>query len=538
MSAMENLTETAGFYLSKDRDAALPNDAALLRMLILQSSQMDLCVATYQRRDRTLFVETHHPLPARELKSLRDVVKKQAQELQWLPKKNSEIELCVNGVLSKYIRHTRQQHRLYDFEVLQVRLFQKEPILMCVCGVDTALDDEFLMELHSLATAPELGFRALLSKILRKVGDLSNILLSMIDGVILCDEKARVRFMNEKARKLCGFERIPQRGAVLEATPLCDLSQILYEAMEAGITQLNHVVPLGNSNSQLLGVNLQFVKNFMGQPVGWLMILRDITASWQSDQIRSMISVASHELNTPLASMKNTVDLLIDGEVGELSPPQQKFLRILQEDMARLQRLLHDLLDLSRLEDGRVELDRRRHVRIEFVINKVVESYRALAESRGVTLKTNIPSGIAGINGDRDRITQILVNLVDNAIKYSHFGGEVTVGARETEDEIVVSVMDQGVGIPPDDLQCIFDRFVQLDNLPEGVHRGFGLGLSIARDIVASHGGRLWAESEPGAGSTFYFSIPKARPLEEEETLEPTETNVAEQADDLEKARK
>ncbi len=507
---MQHPEKTTGYYLSKRRRQALPNDAALLRLLITHAAQFDLCVATYHQDAGTIYVDVRHPIPMKEVKKIRRAVYQKARELNWhLPDVESDLELCVNGVLAKYIRHSRQNHRLRGFQCFSVKLFREEPLVVCVCGVDGDLDDEFAMELHALANAPEVGFRALLTKVLRKTEDLNNILLSMIDGVILCDEKSRIRFMNEKARKLCGFESIPQLGAPLEPTPLCDLPQLLDEAMEDGITQLNRVIPLGNSNSQLLGVNIQFVKNFMGQPVGWLLILRDITASWQSDQIRSMISIASHELNTPLASMKNTLDLLLDREVGELTPNQEKFLRIVQDDMTRLQRLLHDLLDLSRLEDGRMELDRRRHVRIEFVANKVIESFRVFAESRGITLRTDIPSGIAGINGDRDRITQILVNLVDNAIKYSHFGGEVVIAARETESEVVVSVSDQGVGIPRENLNFIFERFVQLDNLPEGVHRGFGLGLSIARDIVESHNGRMWVESEPGKGSTFYFSLPK-----------------------------
>ncbi|MDQ7062903.1 MAG: ATP-binding protein [candidate division KSB1 bacterium] len=507
---MQNVERTTGYYLSKRRNQALPNDAALLRLLITHAAQFEVCVATYHQNASTIYVDTRHPIPLKEIKRIRHKVHQTAQELGWaVSAAASDLELCINGILAKYVRHTRQNHRLSNCSCFGVNLFHQEPLIVCVCGVDSEIDEEFMMELHALSTAPEVGFRALLAKVLRKTEDLSNILLSMIDGVILCDEKVRIRFMNEKARKLCGFEQVPQLGSPLEPTPLCDLTQLLYEAMEDGITQLNRVIPLGNSNSQLLGVNIQFVKNFMGQPVGWLLILRDITASWQSDQIRSMISIASHELNTPLASMKNTLDLLLDREVGELTPNQEKFLRIIQDDMTRLQRLLHDLLDLSRLEDGRMELDRRRHVRIEFVANKVIESFRVFAESRGITLRTDIPSGISGINGDRDRITQILVNLVDNAIKYSHFGGEVIIAARETEDEVIVSVSDQGVGISQEDLNFIFERFVQLDNLPEGVHRGFGLGLSIAKDIVQSHHGRMWAESEPGKGSTFYFSLPK-----------------------------
>lgn len=487
----------------------MPNDASLLRRLVFQSASTDLCVATYVPGDDTLYVDAHHSLPFRELRRVREVLFAKVEEAGWESAVPPTVNLCINGVLLKYVRLGRHKHTLVDPQSFMVRWQGSRPIFLLVAGIDIEPEEEFLMTVKVLASTPEVGYRALLTRVLQRAEDYGLILADMMDGVILCDEAGRIRFMNERARKLCGYEQIPRRGCLLQPTALCDLQKILFEAVEDGITQLNRVVPLGNSTSHLLGVNIQYVQNPLGQPVGWLMLLRDITASWQSDQIRSMIAIASHELNTPLASMKNTVDLLLDGEVGALTSDQTKFLRILQDDLGRLQRLLHDLLDLSRLEDGRVDLDRRRRVRIEFIINRVVESYRAFAESRGITLKTHVPNNLPSFRSDRDRITQVLVNLVDNAIKYSSFGSEVTISASETDEAIVVAVADQGSGIPPDQLQRIFNRFVQLDNLPEGVHRGFGLGLSIARDIVESHGGRMWVESELGKGSTFYFSLPK-----------------------------
>ncbi len=482
-----------------------------MRKMIFQSAATEICVATYQQFEKTIYIETHHSLPFKELKKVRQMICEKGHEAGWTMPPESELQLCINGVLSKYIPRFRRQHILQTPFLTLVRPAQSPPLLLCVCAIDTELDEEFLLELQTLSSTAEVGYRALLSKVLQKAENLELILADMMDGIILCNDQGRVQFMNEKARKLCGFEKILERGAVLRATPLCDLHRLLMEAVEDGVTQLNRVIPLGNSRTRLMGVNIQWVKNSSGNPVAWLLILRDITASWQSDQIRSMIAMASHELNTPLASIKNTVDLLLDQEAGPLNDSQGKFLRIIQDDITRLLRMLHDLLDLSRLEKGRLQLDRRRHVRIEFIINKVIESYSVLAESRGIVLKAKVPSGISGFIGDRDRITQILVNLVDNAIKYSHFGSRVVISAKENKNELIVAVADQGIGIPEAEIDHIFERFVQLESVPDGVHRGFGLGLSIARDIVESHGGKLWVKSKVGEGSTFYFSIPKEK---------------------------
>lgn len=506
---MQETLRYSGMGALRKQGSALPNEATIIRRMIFLSAMTDICVATYLRGEDTIYVDSHHPLPFKELKRIRNAIRQKMEDSGWEAPAEQSLSLCINGVLSRYIRHPRQKHTLKSATTFEVRLPMKRSLFLFIAGVDGELDDEFLMELRVLSSTPEVGYRVLLTHVLQHAEDYHLILADMLDGIILCDDKGRIRFMNERARRMCGFEQLPHRGSLLHPTPLCDLQKILFEAINDGITQLNRVIPLGNSNTQLIGVNVRYVQNLLGQPVGWLMILRDITASWQSDQIRSMISIASHELNTPLASMKNTVDLLLDGEVGPLSPTQQKFLKIIRDDMGRLQRLLTDMLDLSRLEDSKLELDRRRNVRIEFIINKVIESYKIFAKSRGITLKARIPAELSSIRSDRDRITQVLVNLVDNAIKYSDFGSEVVIAAEETDDEIVVSVSDQGAGISEEDLNKIFEKFVQLNNLPEGVHRGFGLGLSIAREIVESHGGRLWASSTPGEGSTFYFSLPK-----------------------------
>lgn len=489
--------------------ASVADELPLLRAMVFHAANSEICVATYARGAEAVFVESHHPLQAADLRQIRQKIWSRARSLHWKIAEPEAIEVWINGKQMRHVRTARHRRRLRCIDLIDGHLAEGQEFVLCGAGYDSHLEPAFYQLLRELSDEPEPTIQRLRSETLRQREDYELLLSHMIDGVILCDENLHVQFMNERARKLSGMlERLP-RGAVLGATPLCDLGGLLVEAIETGIAQLNRVIPLGGDRSRLLGVHVQNVKNLHERSIGWLLILRDITASWQSDHMRSIVAVASHELNTPLASIRNTVDLLLDGEVGGLNESQQKYLKIINDDVVRLQRLLHDLLDLSKLDEKKLALDRRRHVRIEFVVNKVVELYTALAESKGIALKTKIPAGLPGITGDRDQLTQILVNLVDNAIKYSDYDDEVVIAASEEEEHLVISVTDHGAGIPESAREVIFQRFVQLENLPSGSHRGFGLGLSIAKEIVESHCGAIWVETKEGQGSTFSFSIPK-----------------------------
>lgn len=222
------------------------------------------------------------------------------------------------------------------------------------------------------------------------------------------------------------------------------------------------------------------------------------------DQMKAdFISYASHELRTPLTSLKEAVALLIDRVAGEITEKQGELLKIIDEDCNRLLKLINNLLDLSKLEAGLMPL-KIQDSKIENVIERTLYEMKPLADGKGVEIEVDTKGDIPEIPIDGFRIQQVLTNLLSNAIKFTNRGGKIGIMLDTHGKELIVKVFDTGEGIPEDALGRVFDKFHQIDDKKAGT----GLGLPIAKYIVEAHGGRLWAESELGKGSTFSFTLP------------------------------
>ena len=226
------------------------------------------------------------------------------------------------------------------------------------------------------------------------------------------------------------------------------------------------------------------------------------------DQLKStFVSIVSHELRTPMTSIKGYVENMLDGLTGRLTEKQLSYLSRVKYNVERLTRMINDLLDLSRIEAGRVELALRPVSLLELV-TEVLESLQALARAKSVTLESCHADLLPMIRGDRDKLHQILTNLVQNSIKFTPTGGAVRVESRVQDDEFVqVSVADTGCGIQPEELAMVFEKFYRGESAPTDA-RGAGLGLAIVKSLVELHGGYIWVESVPGAGSCFSFTLP------------------------------
>ena len=232
----------------------------------------------------------------------------------------------------------------------------------------------------------------------------------------------------------------------------------------------------------------------------------DITERKEVENLKDeLISIVSHELRTPLTSIRGSLGLLAAGLLGKISGKAKHMLEVATNNTDRLVRLLNDILDIQRMEAGRIQMvptvcDARE------LMESVGESMQPMAEEAGVTLQ--VDSASAPLWADHDRIIQVLTNLISNAIKFSSAGGTVRLLAQSRGDEILFQVCDEGRGIPSHKQEVIFDRFQQVDVSDARVKGGAGLGLAISRKIVEEHGGRIWVESAPGQGSTFSFTLP------------------------------
>jgi signal transduction histidine kinase len=229
------------------------------------------------------------------------------------------------------------------------------------------------------------------------------------------------------------------------------------------------------------------------------------------DQIKSsFVSMVSHELRTPMTSIKGYVDNLLDGIAGALTEKQATYLRRIKSNTERLTRMISDLLDLSKIEAGHVEL-RMTALCMTDLIEDVIEGFRGLAREKSLTLTRSQAEGVPAVRADRDKLNQVLVNLVGNAVKFTPAGGAIRVEVEPATDGFLrISIADSGHGIAPDDLPKVFTKFFRGSAAQSGVP-GTGLGLAITKHLVELHGGRIRVESAPGKGSRFSFTVPVQR---------------------------
>jgi signal transduction histidine kinase len=224
----------------------------------------------------------------------------------------------------------------------------------------------------------------------------------------------------------------------------------------------------------------------------------------------SFVSIVSHELRTPMTSIKGLVENMLDGLTGNLNDRQTFYLGRVKYNIERLTRMINDLLDLSRIEAGRMDLHQSA-VNMGSLAREVVETLQPLAQERSLTLEAHIAPTIGLIQGDRDKLTQVFTNLINNALKFTESPGTVTVEVFRREDGMIqTSVVDTGCGIPQEEQQTIFERFYRGQS-SEMKNHGAGLGLAITKSLVELHGGSIWVESKPGEGSRFCFILPMAQ---------------------------
>ena len=236
------------------------------------------------------------------------------------------------------------------------------------------------------------------------------------------------------------------------------------------------------------------------------------------DRMKSeFIAVASHELRTPLHSIRGFIKLL-RGREAQDPQTRREFLGIVDEQSERLARLVNDLVDVSSIEAGRMQI-RRETVRLDELIQGTVAQFGTAAREKAITIEAILPAHLPTIEGDGDRLAQVLTNLLSNAIKFSSDESTVTVRARANGAHLIIDVQDQGTGIPEEALSRVFDRFFQVDSTATRTQGGSGLGLYISKHIAEAHGGRMWAQSKVGQGSTFSLALPLKVPQPESKEL-------------------
>lgn len=328
---------------------------------------------------------------------------------------------------------------------------------------------------------------------------LQNVLLSMTDGVVTFDENGQVIMANPQAIEIISDV---SEDASTQFDVLKDFLEQVKESGEyvkreiklKGKTISVRMAPLLDDHMKLWGV---------------LAVLQDVTRERKLEDLRrEFLGDVSHELRTPLTYLQGYTEALLDNMVKN-EEERSRYLNIILEETLRLRRLVDELLDLSHIEAGHLDI-KKNSISIESIVEKVSKKVHPLCDSKKIELEIDIQGDIPLIVADEDRIEQVLINLVDNAVRYSPKDSKVTVKVRPSDEGVIVTVKDSGQGIPPEELPFVWERFYKVDKSRERKKSGTGLGLAIVKKIVELHNGRVWAQNCDEGGAEFSFYLPSS----------------------------
>lgn len=343
--------------------------------------------------------------------------------------------------------------------------------------------------------------RAIIEEERRK---LSSILSHMSDGVIATDKNGEISLMNDAAAHLIDEDPDDVYGRLLiDVLHLEDSVVDITDLRDSG----SMVIDFSNEKMAfLIRANFSTILDENDEITGFITVLSDVTEQEKVEQERrEFVSNVSHELRTPLTTMRSYIEALTDGawEDRTIAP---KFLEVTQQETERMIRMVNDLLQLSRMDNEDYSWQKEQTNFTDY-FHHIIDRFD-MNVANSLTLERNIPNAVLNVWMDKDKITQVLDNIISNAIKYSPDGGTISLGLKKDKGYIVVSVGDQGVGIPRNRVDRIFDRFYRADKARSRKLGGTGLGLAIAKDLVEAHNGTIWAKSKEGKGTTILFTLP------------------------------
>ena len=349
---------------------------------------------------------------------------------------------------------------------------------------------------------------------------LNSILSYMTDGVLATNRRGQITMINDMAKKQLGVQKEDVLNkSILELLKIEDE----YELRDL-ITQIPELtIDSQDVNGEYLSLRVRFalVRRESGFISGLVAVLHDTTEQEKEERERRLfVSNVSHELRTPLTSVKSYLEALDEGALYD--PVAPDFIKVSLDETNRMMRMVTDLLHLSRIDNATTQLDVELinfTAFITFILNRF-DKMRSQDDEKKYELARDYPINSVWIEIDTDKMTQVIDNILNNAIKYSPDGGKITVSMKTTDDQMILSIKDQGLGIPKQDLPKIFDRFYRVDRARSRAQGGTGLGLAIAKEIIKQHNGFIWAKSEYGKGSTFTIVLPYDKDAVKEEIWE------------------
>jgi len=334
------------------------------------------------------------------------------------------------------------------------------------------------------------------------------ILSSMFEGIMVVDVKGLVVLVNPSLRKLFFIDYSPEGKTPIELMRNSQIQDLVDKILTQKTNFASEEIVITHPEEKVFKVNtVAIMRNNILE--GAVLVFHDITELRRLERVRQdFVANVSHELRTPISNIKGYSETLLGGAIED-KDNMQDFLKIIYQESNRLATLIDDLLELSRIESGKMKMDLI-PLDIRPILKRIIGVLEKPIRDKRLSIEVNIPDSLPQVLADEKRLNQVFLNLLDNAVKYNNEGGSIRVAAFESERFVQVDVSDTGIGIPEKAIARIFERFYRVDKARSRELGGTGLGLSIVKHIITAHGGQVWVKSELGCGSTFSFTLPVA----------------------------
>ena len=351
-----------------------------------------------------------------------------------------------------------------------------------------------------------------IGKILSEKQKSETIVESISDAIIVCDSESNIQLMNRSAEELFGVQEKDVLGKRFDVSISDErLRNIFHSPNDSALVSQPYLQSRYSGRQVYLRPRVSEIPSSHGERSGVVLILQDVTPFKELDKMKSdFMAAVSHEFRTPLTSINMGIDILRQKLMGPLTNTQEELLNASKQDCERLTKLVRELLQLSKLESGKIEM-REEIIETRKIVESTLHPLDLPFKEKGVALHYSIAPDLPNLIGDEQQFTWIISNLVNNALRYTNTGGTVEIVAVPDGDNVLFQVKDTGRGIPKEHLGKIFDKFVQVKQTLDSTPGSVGLGLAIAKEIVEMYGGKIWVESELNKGTTFSFRLPAAQ---------------------------
>ncbi len=458
---------------------------------------------------------TIKPVYPQSLKFIDEIKEGLINSVSTLAKENIRKESLRVTLIPANMEITNEENKEFDklrsfFNVPFVARGKTIGIINVSSCKENAFSEEDIKLIYTIANQTSDAIERLQAVITAEKSKMESMVESMAEGVIMIDARGDAVVFNPQARRMLGFAFTEEISA--EALDEKMQSLGLYEALKECENKAKPLVEEINvvlrDEDMILRSDMAPVKNEKGEIIGTVVILRDITKEKEVDKMKSeFISIVSHELRTPLSIIKEGISLILDEIMGSINEKQEKLLTTARKNIDRLTNIISSLLDISKIEAGKVEI-KKRLINFNSLVNELVSLFSKRARDKGLELKIALPEKGIEVYVDPEKINQVFTNLMTNALKFTK-NGCVEISVKEREKDIECVISDTGIGISKEDLPKVFGKFQQFERTPGAGEKGTGLGLSITKAIVELHNGKIWVESQLGVGTKFGFNLPK-----------------------------